>query len=707
MLFVCQAVCICVDAQKMYRELCILMELRGHQLFAQLEDVIRAEGDKDLYCVFERMESDLHRGLDVLANTVVHRQYILYQIVCAMHFLHSSSIIHRDLKPSNILINWENCHVRICDFGLARSLADNHEDGLDDGALTTYVATRWYRAPELILGSSYYEESVDTWAVGCILGEMIRSRPMFSASDTISQLEKVLELTGLGSDLSHIVSESSKQLIASLQFPKKGTKIRDVSQMLGPGATVEEIDIVTRCLQFDPKKRPTMKELMQHSYFSKIRNFALEQPGQYAIKIPLDVKTHTKKKSMEEYRSGVFEIAAKFEEDRKIPLIFQIPQTAETVDTAMRTHTDKLTVSKETHARFTDSDAHTPVQKVGPVHTSVHARSESSTHTGVDAAESCTHTTVHTGLHARSESSTHTGVYTGVDAAESCTHTTVHTSVHANSESRPHTGVRTSTAHAKSESNTHTPIHTSVLPRSESNMHTAAHTALARAHSAYSLNSRKTLTRAQSGYTRKVSMHKPPVAMGVYTHKAPSGVYIQKGLGYTQKTSTSAAPACTLKASLTRTRSGALPVFTKKPTSAAPVYKARGAVPLRIQPSTTPVPKRTQPQISTTPPTRAPSVTPPAPRGLCRRPSVTRELTPTLMQRATIRKTSGLKPAVPVFSRLLQTKCGTAPLRSVSSIFKKGSTIAPRQPLIQPQQAERPFIPILPFHVLPGWLLHR
>lgn len=145
---------------------------------------MRAENNKDVYLLFEFMEADLH---NVVAEGIlkdVHIRFIIYQLAKALKYLHSARLIHRDLKPSNVLVN-SNCTIKLCDFGLVRSL----NQGKDSGAvLTEGVATRWYRSPEVLLGSKSYSTPADIWSFGCIVYEIISQKPLFPGSCTMDQL---------------------------------------------------------------------------------------------------------------------------------------------------------------------------------------------------------------------------------------------------------------------------------------------------------------------------------------------------------------------------------------------------------------------------------------------------------------------------------------------------------------------------------------
>ena len=144
--------------------------------------------------VFDYMETDLHAVIRAKILEEIHKQYIIYQVLKALKYMHSGQLLHRDMKPSNILLNSE-CHAKLCDFGLARSVSFLVE-GEQQPVMTEYVATRWYRAPEILLGSSQYTKAVDVWSIGCILGELVNGKAIFPGTSTLNQIERILGLLG-------------------------------------------------------------------------------------------------------------------------------------------------------------------------------------------------------------------------------------------------------------------------------------------------------------------------------------------------------------------------------------------------------------------------------------------------------------------------------------------------------------------------------
>lgn len=121
----------------------------------------------------------MHRVIRTQELSDDHCQYFIYQTLRALKAMHSANVLHRDLKPSNLLLN-ANCDLKVCDFGLARSAASTEDNS---GFMTEYVATRWYRAPEIMLTFKEYTKAIDVWSVGCILAEMLNGKPLFPGKD--------------------------------------------------------------------------------------------------------------------------------------------------------------------------------------------------------------------------------------------------------------------------------------------------------------------------------------------------------------------------------------------------------------------------------------------------------------------------------------------------------------------------------------------
>ncbi|XP_029104285.1 mitogen-activated protein kinase 15 isoform X1 [Scleropages formosus] len=290
------------DAQRTFREIMFLQEFGDHANIIKLLNVIRAQNDKDIYLVFEYMETDLHAVIkkgNLLKD--IHKRYIMYQILKATKFLHSGNVIHRDQKPSNILLDTD-CFVKLCDFGLARSLCQMQEDP-GNPTLTEYVATRWYRAPEILLGSSRYTKGVDMWSLGCILGEMLLGKPLFPGTSTINQIEKIMTVIPhpTAEDVCSIKSEYGASVIQRMMLRPQGS----LENILPSSVPPDALDLLRCLLVFNPEKRLTAEQALQHPYVSKFHNPAKEPSLDYDVILPVDDDVQL---SVTQYRNKLYEM---------------------------------------------------------------------------------------------------------------------------------------------------------------------------------------------------------------------------------------------------------------------------------------------------------------------------------------------------------------------------------------------------------------
>lgn len=251
-----------VPAKRTLREILLLRHLK-HENIIDIVDMW--EHSNDIYIAEVLMEADLHqiiRSGQALSDD--HFQFFVWQLLKALKYMHSANVIHRDLKPSNLLVN-SNCDLKVCDFGLARAV-----DSTEAMELTTYVVTRWYRAPELMMADAY-SASVDIWSAGCIMAELVKRRALFPGKNTLNQLELITGVMGsmTQEDISKFGKPDPKAVKLVLKMPHRVKK--PWTEVL-PDANPLCLDLLSKMLVYDPNARITAAEALEHPYLKELHN---------------------------------------------------------------------------------------------------------------------------------------------------------------------------------------------------------------------------------------------------------------------------------------------------------------------------------------------------------------------------------------------------------------------------------------------------
>ncbi|KAG5531230.1 hypothetical protein RHGRI_026001 [Rhododendron griersonianum] len=262
------------DATRILREIKLLRILR-HDDILKIKHILLppSRGDfKDIYIVFELTECDLRSVIK--ANNGLkpeHCRYFLYQLLRGLKYIHTANVFHRDLNPKNIL-TIADCKIKIRHF--SHAFVDNPTAMF----WTDYVATRWYKAPELC-GQffSKYSAAIDIWSIGCIFAELLTGKPLFPGENPVHQLDLITDLLGTPSpeSIAKIKNEKARTSLTSMRkkrpipFPQKF-----------PNADPLALVLLKRMLAFDPEDRLSAEEALADPYFKELARLESEPSAQ-------------------------------------------------------------------------------------------------------------------------------------------------------------------------------------------------------------------------------------------------------------------------------------------------------------------------------------------------------------------------------------------------------------------------------------------
>ncbi|KAK0481880.1 kinase-like domain-containing protein [Armillaria novae-zelandiae] len=233
-----------------------------HENVVRVREVVVGDTLTQVFVVMDFIEHDLKSLLTLMPAPFLQSEIktLMLQLLSAVDHCHSNWILHRDLKTSNLLMNNRGT-IKVADFGLAR----RYGDPVGVGGLTQLVVTLWYRAPEILLGATSYSTAVDMWSVGCIFAELLLKEPLFQAKSEMELLSMIFKLLGPPTHNSW-PEYFSLPLAKTINLPSpQPPQFRQKFQYL----TSAGLDLLMSLLLYDPERRITASEALDHPYFKE------------------------------------------------------------------------------------------------------------------------------------------------------------------------------------------------------------------------------------------------------------------------------------------------------------------------------------------------------------------------------------------------------------------------------------------------------
>ena len=266
------------DRRYKNRELPIMLELH-HPNIVELKSYFCTKADKGnddeffLNCIMEYVPltlSDLitkNRKNKTKFDNILIKLFSFQMLKC-IGYLHSLGICHRDIKPHNILIDPADYTLKLCDFGCAKHLVKTESN-------ISYICSRYFRPPELVIGAKYYTTQVDVWSIGCVIAELVLSKPIFPGKSATDQFLEIMKVLGTPT------SEQMKIMNPKSKGNSKLPKIKAVPwKEYFKGKTNDElyIDLVSKLLVYEPQKRLRPYEALLHPYFDELKQKEVKLP---------------------------------------------------------------------------------------------------------------------------------------------------------------------------------------------------------------------------------------------------------------------------------------------------------------------------------------------------------------------------------------------------------------------------------------------